>query len=178
MVTHPELYGINICYSHFDKLVKLNNKLSRILQHKDSFSPVQDLYVTYNTLPIVKLHNLYLLLFVHKCIHHVAALPCIFNNYFVPNSTVHSHKTGQSDQLHLLTSNTEYGQRCLTYKGNILLNNLPRNLQQNANTHQFMKQIKNYLTDILICMKLVVVGDQLKFLLTMGLSYVHYICYI
>jgi len=106
--------------------------------------------VTYrpNTLPIVQLHNLYVLLFVRKCIHHVVALPCIFNNYFEAKSTVHSHKTQQSDQLHLLISNTEYGQRCLNYKGCTLWNNLLRTLQENANAYRFKKQIKNYLINI------------------------------
>jgi len=61
---------------------------------------------------------------------------------------VHSHKTRQSDQLRLLTSNTEYGQHCLNYKECTLWINLPRTLQENANTHQFKKQIKNCLIDI------------------------------
>jgi len=53
-----------------------------------------------------------------------------------------------NDQLHLLISNIEYGQRCLNYKECTLWNNLPRTLQDNANTHQFKKPIKNHLIDI------------------------------
>ena len=69
--------------------------------------------------------------------------------YFLANSTVHSYKTRQSDQLHLLISNgTEYDQRYLNYKGCTLWNNLPRTLQEIANTRHFKKQIKNYLIDI------------------------------
>ena len=78
-------------------------------------------------------------MFVHKCIHHVLELPGIFNNYFVPNS----HKTRQGNQLRLLISNTEYGQRCLNYKSCNLWNKLPKTLQENAKTHQLRRKLKS-----------------------------------
>ena len=37
-------------------------------------------------------------------VHHVLEIPGVFNNYFVPNGTVHSHKTRQSNHLHPLVN--------------------------------------------------------------------------
>jgi len=65
------LYGIelyaNTWYSYLDKIVKLNNKLLRILQGKTRRSNVlMDLYENYNTLPLPQLHQFSVLVFVHK----------------------------------------------------------------------------------------------------------------
>ena len=87
-----ELYG-NTCPSYLDKLGKLNNKLLRILQGKDRRSPIVELYLTYNTLPVLQLHDLQILLFVHKCLHHRTALPLLFSNYFIMNKVVHDYKS-------------------------------------------------------------------------------------
>ena len=59
-----ELYA-NIYYSNLDKLVKLNNKLLRILQGKNRRSNVTDLYVNYRTLPLTLLHHFAVLVFVY-----------------------------------------------------------------------------------------------------------------
>ena len=60
-----ELYG-NTKASYIDKLIKLNNKLLRILQSKPLSTPTRELYKTYNTLQLLDLHKQQLLLFVHK----------------------------------------------------------------------------------------------------------------
>jgi hypothetical protein len=46
-----ELYG-NTCSSNLDPLIKINNKILRILQSKPYRSHTRDLYIQYNTLPI------------------------------------------------------------------------------------------------------------------------------
>ena len=81
-----------------------HNKLLRILQGKDRRSPTVELYLTYNTLPVLQQHDLQILLFVHKCLHHAIALPLLFSNYFSMNNVVHDHKTRQSNLLHLHSS--------------------------------------------------------------------------
>jgi len=42
-----------------------------------------DLYRTYHTLPVLKLHEFRVLLVMHKFVHHKDKLPNAFNNYFV-----------------------------------------------------------------------------------------------
>ena len=54
-----------MCYiTYLDKLVKINNKLLRILQNQPLATPVSQLYTSFNLLPIDKLHMLQILLLV------------------------------------------------------------------------------------------------------------------
>jgi len=138
---HPHiLYGIelyaNTYNEHLDKLIKLNNKLLRILQNKPISFPVYALYRDYNTLPIPQLHKLQLLLFVHKYFHHPKLLPGIFlkSDYFQLNEQVHTHYTRNISKLHLPSCSTSYGCRNIKYKAAVLWNNLPKTLIE---THSY-----------------------------------------
>jgi hypothetical protein len=76
------LYGIelyaNTCNTYLDKLIKLNNKILRILQNRPPSVSVKDLYNKYNTLPIPELHEQQLLILVHKFLFHPEMLPPVF----------------------------------------------------------------------------------------------------
>jgi len=75
------MYGSpSISQSHLDKLSKLNNKLLRILQRRDLCTRTDELYKTYNTLPVTRLYvmQISLLVFVHKFYYHKETLPEIF----------------------------------------------------------------------------------------------------
>ena len=65
------MYGIeiyaNTYVTYLDKLVKINNKLLRILQNQPLATPVSQLYTSFNLLSIGKLHMLHILLLVFKC---------------------------------------------------------------------------------------------------------------
>ena len=97
---HPHiLFGVelyaNTHHVYLDKLMKLNNKLLRILQSKPALTPVNELYEEYNAMQIPDLHKLQLLVFVHKFMHHTELLSDVFvkDNYFVINEHVHNHNT-------------------------------------------------------------------------------------
>jgi len=49
--------------------MKLNNKLRRILQQKDSYSRNIELYANYNVLSITKLHCFQILCIIHKFVY-------------------------------------------------------------------------------------------------------------
>ena len=51
-----EVYA-NTRHAQLNKLCVLNNKILRIIQNKPLRTPVVQLYQSYNTLPIPKLHN-------------------------------------------------------------------------------------------------------------------------
>jgi hypothetical protein len=72
-----EVYA-NTCHTYLDSLVKLNNKILRILQNKPARFPVVELYQAYKTLPIPQLHELRLLILAAKILHHPEKLPNIF----------------------------------------------------------------------------------------------------
>jgi hypothetical protein len=136
---HPRvLYGIevyaNTCGSYLDKLIKLSSKLLRILQNKTLSTPVFELYLEDNTLPIPQLHIQQLLLFVHKVVHHPDTLPAVFvkNNYFIPNSQVHNYSTRDDKNLHLLNFSTNIGSRNAKFKAARLWNELPQFLKDSS----------------------------------------------
>ena len=122
------MYGVEIYantkHTFLDKLIKLNNKLLRILQC------IRELYKTYNTLLITDLHNQQLLLFVHKFIHHTELLPEIFinNKFFTFNDDIHKYNTRIKSNIHLYQSTTSAGLRSVSHKAAVLWNELPLNL--------------------------------------------------
>jgi len=118
-----EIYG-NTYQSHMSKLVKLNNKILRILQNAPLKSLTLSLYKNYNTLPIPLLHDFHILLFVHKFLYHGNKMPYIFASYFTQNTSVHHYNTREKYSLHLVNSYTDFGKRLVKFKGSRLWNNL------------------------------------------------------
>jgi len=68
----------NTYITYLDKLVKINNKLLRILQNQPPANPVSQLYTSFNLLPINKLHMLQILLLVFKSLFHNDLVPSIY----------------------------------------------------------------------------------------------------
>jgi len=91
---HPYLmYGIEICantyVTYVDKLVKINNKLLRILQNQPLATPVSQLYTIFNLLSIDKLHVLRILLLVFICLYHSDLVPSIYSIlYYIMRSII------------------------------------------------------------------------------------------
>ena len=145
------LYGIelyaNTHSKHLDKLIVLNNKLLRILQHKPLVTPLQELYFEYNVLPIHQLHKFQLLLFVHKFLHHPQLLPDVYvkNHYFVLNEQVHVHNTRNKSKIHMYSCSTSSGQRSVKHKAARLWNSLPQALRETSSIPSFKRRLKSYL---------------------------------
>jgi len=114
--------------TYLEKLVKLNNKLLRLLENKPLLYPVALLFNEFNTLLIaekISIIQQQLLLFAYKLLHLPQKNPDIFKNYFESNECVHEYNTSSSAELHLHRTNTTCGQRCLKYKLVTLWNELP-----------------------------------------------------
>jgi len=127
---HPYLlYGIeiyaNTYITYLDKLVKINNKLLRILQNQPLAIPVSQLYTSFNLLSTDKLHMLHILLLLFKCLYHSDLVPSIYLNYFVLNNEIHNYNTRLSQGLHICGPRTSFGQKCIQFKGSSLWNRLP-----------------------------------------------------
>jgi hypothetical protein len=101
------------CNTYLDKLIKLNNKILRILQNRPPSVSVKDLYNKYNTLPIPELHEQQLLILVHKFLFHPEMLPPVFikNNYFVVNDQVHHYSIRTKKDLYFHTTRATLGKR-------------------------------------------------------------------
>jgi hypothetical protein len=102
------LYGVEIYanthMSYLDKLIKLNNKILRILQNKPLLTPVRELYASYNTLPINDLHSMQILILVHNFLYHQDKLPEAFRSYFVINTDIHCYNTRIKEDIHVACS--------------------------------------------------------------------------
>lgn len=151
---HPHiLYGIEIYanthFSYLDKLVKLNNKILRILQGEPLTTPIAELYLKYNALPIVDLHKMQILTLVHKNLYHRTTLPEAFNEYFTMNADVHSYNTRTKNNIHLTSSRLSFGLRCLKTKAASLWNALPADLKNCMSVNMFKNKLRIYLLSIL-----------------------------
>lgn len=141
-----ELYG-NTKVSYLDKLIKLNNKLLRILQSKPLSTPTRELYKTYNTLPLLDLHKQQLLLFGHKYVHHPEKLPEIFvaDKFFIFNEEIHDYNTRNKSNMHIYYSKNSAGLRTIRHKAAVLWNELPVSLQEINSLSVFKNKLKQYL---------------------------------
>ena len=140
------LYGVeiyaNTSPTHLDRLIKLNNKLLRILQNMPRCCHTKNLYSVYDTLNIPNLHKQQILMLVHKFVHHSDALPDIFKNYFAFSNEIHRHNTRSTCNIYKPRVNTAYGLRAVTFKGVSLWNKLPDNLKQITSTSLFKQKLK------------------------------------
>jgi hypothetical protein len=128
-----------------DKLSKLNNKLMRIILSKKICTPVAELHKLMNVLPISDLHEMRLMLFVHKCIYHRESLPEIFHDYFTSMHSVHSHNTRRNSDLCLTRMNSMIGQRYSLYKCCKLWNLLPSDVKVNSSVVVFKRNVVQFL---------------------------------
>ena len=129
--------------TYLAKLIKLNNKLLRILQNQQRCCHVNDLYVTYNTLSLPDLRDWQLLIHVHKTLFHGDLLPDVFSNYFSLNSSIYSHLTRTQSNIHINRADTTFGQRSIRYKGGTLWNRLFQDLKTTCSTYQFKIKLKH-----------------------------------
>ena len=148
------LYGIevyaNTTLNHLSKIIILNNKLLRILQHKTTRTHNFELYQTYFTLPVQLLHNYQILTFMHNYVHYRTKLPTIFSHYLEENKLIHRYDTRQRDDFYSHAVKTESGKRAIKYKGSRLWNNLPTDIKNIRSTHTFKYKLKNYLLQSLV----------------------------
>ena len=137
-----EIYA-NTCYSYLDPLIKLNNKLLRILQNRKNDAPLSVLYKNYNTLMIPELYTMYVARFVRKCQQNRHDMPGLFSNFFSKNCDWHNHYTRQSMNLHIDRANCSFGQRTIKYSGSQIWNQIPKSIQMIRSEKKFTQRLKD-----------------------------------
>jgi len=131
--------------SYFNKLVKINNKILKILLNQSVCTLFPQLCGMFGLLPIEKLYSFQVLLLVLKCIHCSHLVPSVYIDRFVINSEVRNYNTRSSQNLHLFNTRTSYGQMCIKYKGSSLWNSLPMPLRLCSSITVIKRHVKNYL---------------------------------
>jgi hypothetical protein len=148
---HPHiLYGVeiygNTYASYLEKLQMVNNKILRILQHKEARTSLIDLYCSYENLPIDQLHLYQIMSLVHRFVYNREKLPKVYGQYFTINSSVHSHNTRSNNMLHLMPIRSSFGHRMIKFKASMMWNKLPQSLTDIRTCQAFKKNLKAYLT--------------------------------
>ena len=110
-----EIYA-NTHKSHLDRLIKLNNKLLRIIQNKPRKTHLTELYENYSKFPLPLLYQQNLILFAHKILHCPQKLPDLFRQYINKNDDIHTHNTRLKDSTHLYRPTTDFGKRSLKFR--------------------------------------------------------------
>ena len=144
---HSQLnYGIEIyanTYNSFlEPLVKINNKILRILQNKPLRTPVADLYKKFNTLQITQLRDYNILFLVHRFVFDSKHLPEIYHHYFTFNAEIHTHNTRQLESLHTASWHSQLGKRNIKILGSNLWNSLPKSIRSIGNARIFKRKLK------------------------------------
>jgi hypothetical protein len=139
-----EIYG-NTFNSYLNSLSVLNNKLIRILFTKNRFTHVKDLYDVTDSLPISKLHEFNILLFVHKCIYYPSILPEVFTDYFQQSQLNVKYSSRRRYDLFIKQFSTSTGKKNIQVKGSLLWNNLPEKLKCQSNSRSFKRDLRLYL---------------------------------
>ncbi len=139
-----EVYA-NTSNSCLDKLIKLNNKLLRILQNKPLTAPIGGLYDEFKTLSLPALHKQQLILLAHRIIWKPYTLPEVFNHYFDINASVHNYSTRNRFDLHQYRAKTTHGQKCLKNKIVKLWNELPSRLKESESISYVKESARAFL---------------------------------
>ncbi len=138
-----ELYA-NTHPTYLDHLIKLNNKILRIVQRRKMDTAVSLLYKSFNLMQIPQLFKFNVSVLVYKVLNYSEALPSVYKNYFVANSTIHEHNTRHSAALHKKTVNTSYGFRTVREHGTRIWNDIPAEIQNIPSLSSFKRMLKKH----------------------------------
>ena len=119
----------------------LNNRILRIIQKQDRSSHVNDLYKTYNTLPIDKLFKLRILLHAHKIVYRPFTLPKLMQDRNVLNNQIHQHQTRASSNFHRTSYQSTTGNKCSSNLVAIFWNSLPDHIKAINSELSFKKAV-------------------------------------
>lgn len=139
-----EVYG-NTYISYLDNLMKLNNKILRIILNKPFRTHTVELYKAYDTLPINILHDFLLLKLVHRIFYYKSSVPDVLVNCFSLATNGAHYTLRENLNLTVVRFNTCRGQRSFIYKGSKLWNGLPIDIKKTSNKFIFNNLIRSQL---------------------------------
>ena len=132
-------------FSHLDKLVKINNKIIRILFKKDYYTKVDDLYRVVNSLPVHSLHKLKLLKLAHMSVYYKESLPKAYQDIMKPTQSLEHYNMRHSMNLQVSRFNTYFGKRVINCSCTQLWNEIPIEIQGIKSVNLFLNTVKRYL---------------------------------
>ena len=149
------LYGIevyaNTYLTYLHDLIVLNNRILRILQRKKFNCNTNELYRSYNTLPIDKLFHFQILQHAHTLLFNPSSLPNFFQANCQTNNSIHSHYTRSTQDFHRFSCFSSFGRRLSFNLCAKLWNSLPLNIKSLISTNLFKRDVRKFLSIDAIC---------------------------
>ena len=131
------------CY--INTILKLQKKSLRIISRSASREHTSPLFSKFRILNVRKVHIYKVGMTMFKV--HQNLVPFIFSQLFTYNSTIHSHYTRQSDQLHVPIAKTNYMMRSISIKGVRIWNKLNSKINYNCSFLCYKSRLKQYLME-------------------------------
>ena len=142
-ITYCNLAWGNCGSTKTNSLLLLQKRALRIITNSRYLAPTDPLFSQLKTLKVHDIHSLQTAIFMHK--YTFNQLPTVFDNFFTPNSNIHSYPTRHSSDYHLENPRIILAQKSLKHHGPDVWNSLSDNLKQCKKINVFKKQFKEIL---------------------------------
>ena len=98
-ITYCNLAWGNCGSTKINSILLLQKRALRLITNSRYLAPTEPLFSRLNTLKVSDIHTLQTAIFMHK--YTFNQLPSVFDDFFIPNSNIHSYPTRQSSDYHL-----------------------------------------------------------------------------
>ena len=142
-LTYCNIVWGNCSSTKINSILLLQKRALRLITNSSYRSPTDSLFSQLKILKISDIHTIQTAIFMHK--YTFNRLPSVFDNFFIPNSNIHSYPTRNSSGYHLENPRIILAQKSLKHHGPDVWNSLPDSLKQCTKLHLFKQQFKNIL---------------------------------
>ena len=134
--------------THLSPLVKLQNRVIRLISFSGWNVDCDSLYENYEVLQLYKVYVYKIANVMFQVKHKIA--PKVLHDMFVLNRECHNYETRQSDHFHVPQAKRNYLQRSITYKGVQVWNYVCKYVDYDCSILSFKKALRRFLitTDI------------------------------
>ena len=126
-----------------NKILHIQKRAIRIVNHKHFLAHTNMLFFTNNVLKITDLFLYNVGVFMYKLSNN--DLPDVFLPMFRRNSEIHTYPTRQRQSFHLPRMRTVFAQKTITYNGARFWNDLPNELIVSPSFRIFKCKLKTFL---------------------------------
>ena len=147
LITSYMFYGIlawgNSASFLLNKILHIQKRAIRIVNHKHFLAHTNMLFFTNNVLKITDLFLYNVGIFMYKL--STKDLPDVFLPMFRRNNEIHTYPTRQRQSFHLPRTRTVFAQKTITYNGPRFWNDLPNELIVSPSFRIFKRKLKTFL---------------------------------
>jgi hypothetical protein len=128
-----------------DKLFRKQKKAIRIVTKAKWNAHTGPIFRNHYLLTLFNINKLQIYCFMYKVTNNL--LPSYFQNFFVPNSNIHSHYTKQTTKMHKLSCNTQLRAFSIRFYGSRLWNSLSDEIINSKAFCVFKARCRKHLVD-------------------------------